>query len=261
MSFPYYGGKFSQLDTLIKKLPSGIEKMHYVEPFGGSMALLINKPKSKCETYNDIGFDVVNFFEVLRENRDELLEKLYLTPYSRSEYENAFISTDCKIELAKRFYIRIRMSMNAVGKYPSQFRISVKQNSPLTQRFRNSMGDLFFVSNRILDVHIENKCALEIIDRYDSENTFFYLDPPYMEKTRVDPYAYKNEFRMHIELSNKLNSIKGKFLLSGYGDYDLDLLCENEVSCASSPKLSKARRVEKLWCNYGLEKDEQCLMF
>lgn len=258
IAFPYYGGKFSKLDYILPNIPSYVKNMHYVEPFGGSMAVLINKEPSKIETYNDINGDVVNFFKVLRDNKEELLEKLYLTPYSREEYEKTFDDEYCcSIERARRFIVKIRMSMHSLGRDKGQYRINLKDLSPLSKRIRNSLDGLWAISDRILDLHIENKCALEIIKKYDTPNTFFYIDPPYQHKTRVDKKSYKHEFFDHEELEKALANIKGKFLLSGYGQYSsLQIMQEKKFNKPSSNFTGKdGESVEKLWSNYRLEKE------
>ncbi len=80
IAFGWYGGKYSHLDWLLPLLP---ECHHYCEPFGGSAAVLLNRDPAPVETYNDIDGDVVNFFRVLRERKDELLYSIGMTPFSR----------------------------------------------------------------------------------------------------------------------------------------------------------------------------------
>ncbi|WP_435077937.1 DNA adenine methylase [Halococcus sp. AFM35] len=86
LPFRWYGGKYSHLDFVLPQLP---RTNQYVEPFGGSAAVLINREPSPVETGNDIDGDVVNFFEVLRESRDELLEAIAPTPFSREKLADA----------------------------------------------------------------------------------------------------------------------------------------------------------------------------
>ena len=83
IAFGWYGGKFSHLDWLLPYLPSC---HHYCEPFAGSGAVLLNRQPSPVETYNDIDGEVVNFFRVLRNNSDELIKQIALTPFSREEF-------------------------------------------------------------------------------------------------------------------------------------------------------------------------------
>jgi len=252
-AFPYYGGKYTHLEWLLPLLPKDIDKLVYVEPFGGSMAVLLNKKPSKYEIYNDLNSDVVNFFRVLRDEkkREKLLENIFLMPYSREEYKSFFDEENCDIKRAVNFYCKIRMSINALAEKKCQFRLGFTSNSPLTRRIRNSVEPLWEVSNRILDVHIENKCAIELIKQCDRKNAFFYVDPPYQHDTRQK--AYCTEFYDHEQLEETLKNIKGRFLLSGYGEYkSLNLIKEVKVKAFSSQRSKKAakERIEKVWSNY-----------
>src|ERR1700761_5583150 len=103
--FGWYGGKFNHLDWLLPLLP---EAHHYCEPFSGSGAVLLNRPPSPVETYNDIDGDVVNFFRVLRDKPDDLIRAIGLTPFSREEFFHAIHDEKeglSDLELARRFYV------------------------------------------------------------------------------------------------------------------------------------------------------------
>ncbi len=86
IAFGWYGGKFRHLSWL---LPLPPECNHYCEPFSGSAAVLLNRTPSPVETYNDIDGEVVNFFRVLRDQKDQLIETIGLTPFSREEFYRA----------------------------------------------------------------------------------------------------------------------------------------------------------------------------
>src|SRR5580692_8004016 len=108
IAFGWYGGKFSHLEWLLPLLPAC---HHYCEPFAGSAAVLLNRAPSPVETYNDLDGEVVNFFRTLRENPDEVIRRIGLTPFSREEFSIACEPhpvglTD--IERARRFFIRAR---------------------------------------------------------------------------------------------------------------------------------------------------------
>lgn len=107
IAFGWYGGKFSHLDWLLPLLPNC---NHYCEPFSGSGAVLLNRKPSPVETYNDLDGEVVNFFKVLREQKERLIEAIGLTPFSREEFALA-CELDPNIdafERARRFYVRAR---------------------------------------------------------------------------------------------------------------------------------------------------------
>ena len=108
IAFGWYGGKYSHLDWLLPLLPY---TKHYCEPFGGSAAVLINRNPSPVETYNDIDGDVANFFRVLREQKEDLLEAIGLTPFSREELTIAVNDKTDRLpdlERARRFFVRAR---------------------------------------------------------------------------------------------------------------------------------------------------------
>jgi len=83
-AFPWPGGKTHYVGQILPFFP---EHRRYVEPFGGSAALLLNKPKSYVEVFNDLDDDVVHFFQTVRERREELQEWLRTVPYSESLHE------------------------------------------------------------------------------------------------------------------------------------------------------------------------------
>src|SRR5438270_9532230 len=107
IAFGWYGGKFSHLDWLLPLLP---DCYHYCEPFAGSAAVILNRKPSPVETYNDLDGEVVNFFRVLRDEKERLIEAIGLTPFSREEFAVACVldlSAD-PLERARRFYVRAR---------------------------------------------------------------------------------------------------------------------------------------------------------
>ena len=103
--FGWYGGKFSHLAWLLPLLRTC---HHYCEPFAGSAAVLLNRKPSPVETYNDLDGEVCNFFRVLRDPKEPLIEAIGLTPFSREEFALAcHLDADLSpLERARRFYIR-----------------------------------------------------------------------------------------------------------------------------------------------------------
>jgi len=262
LAFGWYGGKYSHLDWLLPLLPPA---HHYCEPFGGSAAVLLNREPSPVETYNDIDGEVVNFFRVLRDYPDELIRRIALTPFSRKELEIACTeSTDSlsDIERARRFYVCARQTRTwlaqraAPGRWAYCVATSRAGMAGVISRWLGGIEELFYTSDRLLRVQIENLPAIEVIQKYDSENTLFYCDPPYVHQARGDTnaYAYEMSDQEHIQLAEVLHSVKGKVALSGYRCELMDRLYRDWFCIEAPPRTChsvKAARQEVLWTNYN----------
>ena len=263
IAFGWYGGKFSHLNWLLPLLP---ECHHYCEPFAGSAAVLLNRPPSPVETYNDIDGEVANFFRSLRDHRDELVEAIALTPFSREEFYRAVsVNGNGKslsdLERARLFFVRARQARTGLAQTASLGRWANCKNtsragmSGVVSRWLGSVEDLPEIALRLLRVQIENRPALEVIRLYDSKQTLFYCDPPYVHSTRGDSkaYAFEMKDREHRDLALALAQCEGKVAVSGYRCDLMDELYEGWRCEEAPPKnchsIKKVRR-EALWMNY-----------
>src|SRR5687768_4552740 len=221
--FGWYGGKFSHLDYLLPLLP---EAHHYCEPFAGSGAVLLNRRPCLVETYNDLDGEVVNFFRVLRDQKDALVEAIGLTPFSREEFALA-CTLDPEVsplERARRFFVRARQVRTGLAQTASLGRWANCKNtsrsgmSGVVSRWLGSIEQLPNIAERLLRAQIENRPALEVIQLYDDRGTLFYCDPPYVHATRGDSkaYGYEMDDNAHKQLARALMRCKGKVALSGY---------------------------------------------
>jgi len=261
--FGWYGGKFSHLDWLLPLLPTC---HHYCEPFAGSGAVLLNRPPSLVETYNDIDGEVVNFFRVLRDRHEELIKAISLTPFSREEYYVAIYGDKRKtsdIERARRFYIRARQTRTGLAQTASLGRWANCKNtsragmSGVVSRWLGGVQALDDIAQRLIRVQIENRSAVDVIRLYDSPETFFYCDPPYLHATRGDSKAYGFEMDegQHYEFAKAVNESCGKFAVSGY-DHPLmaKLFPSSRWFKTLGPQKTihstKGSRCEVLWTNY-----------
>jgi len=268
-AFGYYGGKSYHLEFLYSHFP---EHICYVEPFGGSAVVILNKKSSKVEVYNDIYSDVVNFFRVLREQPEELIRQLELTPYSREEHKLSKVmdNTISDIERARRFFVATRQSIASVIDNDWSYNILAhnQQHAITVDHWNNSIHKLSAVASRLKHIQIENLPAIDVIKKYDNPNTFFYCDPPYVMDTRKTEKGYNHEMteEQHIELSEILHNVKGKFAISGYnGELYTELYKDcyfyqkETKSFAAVVKTEDKKRTECLWTNY--DEGEQILMF
>lgn len=262
IAFGWYGGKYSHLGWLGPLLPSC---KRYCEPFAGSAAVLLNRKPSPVETYNDLDGEVVNFFRVLREKKDELVHAITLTPFSREEFAIACeLDTNVSdLERARRFFIRARQVRTglaqkaSVGRWANCRNTSRAGMSGVVSRWLGSVEHLPWIAERLLRVQIENRPAIDVIRLYDSKETLFYCDPPYIHSTRGDKNAYDTEMtdKDHRDLANELNAVKGKVAVSNYECDLMDELYPSEVwkknvALPRTNHATKGTRTEVLWTNY-----------
>ena len=261
IAFGWYGGKFSHLRWLLPLLPAC---HHYCEPFAGSAAVLLNREPSPVETYNDLDGEVTNFFRVLREQPDELIRQIGLTPFSREEFSTACAPSPAgitAIERARRFFVRARQVRTGLAQKASLGRWANCRNSSragmsgVVSRWLGSVASLPAIAERLLRVQIENRPALELFDLYDDAGTLFYCDPPYLHARRGDSNAYGYEMTdaQHVALATKLRNLKGRVAVSGYRSDLYDHLFKSWRRIDSPIKQThsvKQPRQESLWVNW-----------
>lgn len=223
----YHGSKFRLRQWIISHFP-----IHdcYVEPYGGGAAVLLQKPRSYLEVYNDKDSEVVNYFQILRQQPHELARVIKLTPYAKAEWELSHRRNDDPdpLERARRLYVKAYMNIaGPTAQWNSGWRrqkiITKKKNkkemTPAPITFMKT-DHLLIIAQRLRGVQIECDEALAVIKRYDSPQTLFYIDPPYPESTRKKwkKSAYQHEMtdRQHTELATTLHNVQGMVIISGY---------------------------------------------
>lgn len=256
----YHGAKFRLAPWVMSFFPP--HKV-YVEPYGGAAGVLLQKPKSEREVYNDMDQEIVNVFKVLRcpKASRELSQKLQLTPYARTEFELSYTACGDRIEQARRTLIRAQMGFGSAGatKNTTGFRIDMNRDygtsASLWAEYPQHISQF---QHRLNGVLIENRPALQIIENHDRKDTLFFIDPPYVHSTRVmqkNSSGYKHEMtdNDHQTLINTLLDVKGLVVLSGY-DNDLykhqltHWQCHKTFARASAYR-GTTQRTECVWLN------------
>lgn len=246
----YPGAKNRIADWICSFMP---EHDVYLEPYAGSLAVLFNKEPCHIETVNDLHGEVVNYFRVLRDNREELLRLIRLTPYSRMEYEKAYEDAEDDIERARRFCVRCWMGFGCSNRYKNGFKSGQQTSSPNPAKAWVKLPEIMEIaSERLKGVQIECLPALELISRYDTEDVFMYIDPPYLRGTRKDYlYKYEMEDNEHEELLSALVKHPGKILLSGYDNEMYNGYLSGWRKAYKDTAAEKGiARTEVLWMNY-----------
>ena len=209
----YYGGKQSMVNEISPLFP---EHKVYVEPFFGGGAIFWAKEPCKCEVVNDVNMNIVNFYEVLKHSYFELRKRVEATLHSRETYKKAMIIYDCPwlfaddpIIRAWAFWVVTNQGFSCkIGTwgYDKEKRAVTIQNKV------DSFNEL--LSERLKYVQIEQNEAHKVILSRDTEETFVYADPPYIDSNQGHYGGYTHEhFRRDLDA---LSLMKGKFMLSSY---------------------------------------------
>ncbi|WP_186056841.1 DNA adenine methylase [Burkholderia gladioli] len=257
----YHGGKYRLAPWIIRHFPP---HRCYVEPFGGAAGVLIQKPRSYAEVYNDLDGDIVNVFRVLRDEGQcrLLVEALQLTPYARDEFNGAYEPADDPIERARRTFIRAEMGFGSAGatKGSTGFRIDTRRKYGTAPQLWERLPDgLAAFCERLQGVMIENRPAADVIAQHAAPDALLYLDPPYVHSTRVGGgeavrnYAHEMTDTEHAALLQQVRALDAMVVLSGYEtDLYRDLLPGWTVN-RTNARISAARgtdiRVECVWIN------------
>jgi DNA adenine methylase len=254
----YHGGKWKLAPWIVSHFPP---HRVYVEPFGGAASVLLRKPRSYAEIYNDLDGEIVNVFRVMRDDSRRLVRALAYTPFSREEYRAAFETTDDSLEAARRTIVRSFMGFgsNAINRaVKSGFRSNSNRSGTIPAHdWENLPASARVISRRLRGVVIENKPAAKVCEQHDGTETLHYLDPPYVHSTRAldvmhgdHGYAHEMDDAEHEDFSKQARNIKGMVVLSGYhsdlydrlyGDWERYEV--NALADGASP------RIEVLWLN------------
>lgn len=254
----YPGAKNRLAEWIVSYIP---EHKVYLEPYAGSLAVFLNKPRSHIETVNDIHDEVVNFFKVVRDKGDDLYDRLKNTPYSRTEYDFSYqlMSTDDDVERARKFCVRCWQGFGCSNVYHSGFKSGQQAVSPNPAKGWTQLPETIKEAiERLKGVQIEHLDAVELIKRYNTPDVFIYLDPPYLNRTRKD-HLYKHEMsdKQHIELLEIIIKHPGKILISGYeNDLYNEMLQNWRKAHKNTIAESGHKRIETLWMNYDPEEPQ-----
>ena len=211
--FLYKGSKTRLLHYIMSLFPKNYPSLHYVEPFGGSGIILLNKKPSDMESFNDIDDNVFNFFNIIKTRCSDLIKKTETNLPSESEFNRCheILKNKDSDKLDKAYAFFLTQTSGFSGLNTSWGFIRKDKREPAyfqKQRLFN------ILANRMKRVQLFNRPAERIIKNLDSKTALFYLDPPYPETTKF--YNYNYTISDFFNLINILKNVKGKFILSCY---------------------------------------------
>ncbi len=227
-----------------------------MEPFFGSGAVLFNKPRSNIETVNDLDGNVVNLFEWIRKAPERLAHEIYYIPYARKVYDDAFsLVPEDSFEKAVNFYIRLNMGhgFRTNGeKVGWKNDVQGRERAYAAQNWCRLPEKIIQAAERLRGVQIENRPAVEVMQRFNSPKVLIYLDPPYVLGTRHGKqYRCEMDDTGHNDLLDAALAHKGPVLISGYDNPlyadRLGSWHREETICYSQ---TASRKREVLWMNF-----------
>jgi DNA adenine methylase len=258
----YLGSKWRLAPQIVAHFPPhGL----YVEPFGGSAAVLAQKPRCNSEIWNDLDGEVVNLFRVLRDDTQarRLLELVWATPYARAEHELSYEAVDDPVEAARRLLVRSHMGHGNNGTQVALrngWRIDgVTNTNDVAGQWSRFPEALRAWIERMRGVQLERRPAQDLIAKFGVPNALIYLDPPYVPSTRSASvrwstgkcgYAHELSLKDHADLLDQVVRSKAMIILSGYPSalYDDALAGWRRVTFRARAH-GNLPRTEVLWIN------------
>jgi DNA adenine methylase len=256
--FAYFGGKGRLAKDIAATFP---EHSHYVEPYAGSLAVLLAKPLSVMETVNDLDGDIVHFWKTLRDQPTALARVCALTPHSRTEHLEAYDRPDGLDDLERARRIWVYLSQGRAGVLRNTgWRHYVAPGGSSTSMpgyLRGYVDRMANAAERLARVTLECRPALDLIERYGrSPEVLLYVDPPYLGSARVWGNNYRHEMRTegeHRELAAALNNCAAAVVLSGYPSPLYDELYagwhRTTFEATTGQGGTRGERTEVLWSN------------
>lgn len=248
----YPGAKNRLAPWIVSHIP--LHKV-YCEPFLGSGAVFLNKEPAYNEILNDLDDDVYNFFKIVREQSEELCRLIEATPYSRAEYSTAFNDEPIsELEKAHRFAVKCWQGFGCGNTYKTGYRRGIGDTSPNPAKAWAKLPEAIqFAAERLKNAQIEQVDALKLIKDMHGENTFIYIDPPYMKETRKKKNQYNHEMtdEQHVKLLQIVKESDCKIMISAYENelYNNTLVDWRKEHKSTTAECSR-RRIETLYMNY-----------
>lgn len=266
----YHGGKWRLAPWIISHFPA---HRVYVEAFGGAASILLRKPRSYAEVYNDLWGDIVEVFRVLRdpEQAARLRELCELTPFARDEFEAideaSFERAADPVERARQLIFRsfagFGSNAHNLGRKTGFRATSKRSGTTPAVDWRNWPDEIPVLVDRLRGVVIENRDAREVMRYHDAPDTLHYVDPPYVHGARsmnnpydlkYGRYAFEMTDEEHVRLAEVLTELEGMVILSGYPCPLYDELYADWCSVDLETHADGARdRVERMWFNPACE--------
>ena len=233
----YYGGGWLRAEWTISFFPA---HDNYLEPSVGAGSIFLRKPPAPLESLNDRDGRTVNFLRVLRDQGDELLEKINLTPWAEDELQACAPVSPDPLEDARRFFALCWMSVHGG---PTGGGRNFRNQNSLDGRYSPppqdaiARADLLVAAARLKNAQIFNRDAIAMIIKYLGSRALIYFDPPYLQNIRARRKGYNHEVTpaWHRLAAYHLRQHNGPVVVAGY----------------------RSRLYERIYEEYGWKREER----
>jgi DNA adenine methylase len=210
----YYGGKQKLASKIISVIPKHVL---YAEVFTGGGAVFFAKEPSELEVLNDTNKEMMNFYRVVQNDFVSLEKEIKITLHSRDLHRKAqviYTNPDMFSEVKRAWAVWTLSTQSFSAQLDATYGFDRSKNTTTKRIINNRDRFTEEYAIRLQNVDIECADALYVISSRDSEQSFFYCDPPYFNSDcgHYDGYSEQDFEGLLI----KLSTIKGKFLLSSY---------------------------------------------
>ena len=266
-AFGYYGSKQRLAKDILKYMPP---HHCWVELFGGALAVTMAKKPAMIEIANDLDENIVNVFQQMRDNSDELVRLIELTPYSRTELTRArqACAGDSDLERARKFLVQAMMSINGIiAGRPGGFSVSdtyTRENREArVNRWYNYPERLRAVTSRLRNIRIENKDGIKLLAEYSNKPaTLVYIDPPYLADRVAGYNVEANDQDFHERLLSQALLCRCMIMISSYESKAYTQILEGRGgwykiklnAVTQTTNGARLGREEMLWMNKAAEK-------
>ncbi|WP_126248016.1 DNA adenine methylase [Chitinophaga rhizosphaerae] len=265
----YYGGK-QKLAPLI----NGLIPPHqlYCEPFVGGAAVFWYKRPSEVEVLNDANGELMNFYQVVKQNYNGLMAQIDATLHHRRQHIHAwviYLNPELFSPAQRAWAIWVLATQSFAARLDGSWGFDLAANVTTNKIFNSRDEFTRLYAARLEKVQLESKDALYIIRSRDTEKSFFYCDPPYYNSDMGHYKGYSK--RDFFALLKTLSEIRGKFLLSSYPSqvlsafvkrYDWNQQSIEQTVSVNAKSGNPKIKTEVLTANYPLEPHaNQLLLF
>lgn len=261
----YYGGQQRSLKNILPLIP---DHDLYNEPFAGGAALLFAKAPAKINVINDINGELMNFYRTVVTDFVELNIEIMKTLHSREQYRMAefvYLNPGLFSNVKRAWAVWVLSKMGFAGKLNGSYGYCKTDSDSMTRKVLNGKNHFCEEMKELLEkCNIENDHAFKVIKRYDTENTFHFLAPPYIN-TNMGHYDGLFKEADLIELLELMTTLEGKFMLMMFPDKSIRKYAKENgwtihkiERIITASKLKDKQRIQEEWmvCNYVVNPED-----